>query len=193
MAGHAAHDPHAVPESSDARRGIRVLTVTVSDTRTSGTDESGPKLRALLHAAGFTLAEHRLVRDEQSLIAAVVRAVSMHDLADVLVTTGGTGIAPRDCTIEAIAPLLEKTLDGFGEAFRRLSWDDVGPRSVLSRALAGVAGGRVIVALPGSPRAVALAVEKLLVPLLEHAVALCRGEIAGHGHRHGEHGHGAHG
>ncbi len=188
MAGHGANDPHADAPST-GRRDIRILTVTVSDTRTSGTDESGPKLRALLEAAGYTLVEHRIVKDEPPLIAAVVRALSMHDLADVLVTTGGTGIAPRDCTIEALAPLLEKTLDGFGEAFRRLSWDDVGPRAVLSRALAGVAGGRVVVALPGSPRAVALAVEKLLVPLLEHAVALCRGELGGHGHRHG-HGHG---
>ncbi|HTQ08202.1 MAG TPA: molybdenum cofactor biosynthesis protein B [Polyangiaceae bacterium] len=186
MAGHAASDPDSQARAAEARRAIRILTVTVSDTRTSGTDESGPKLRALLAAAGFTLAEHRIVKDEPALIAAVVRAVSAHDLADVLVTTGGTGIAPRDCTIEAIGPLLEKTLDGFGEAFRRLSWDDVGPRSVLSRAIAGVAGGRVVVALPGSPRAVALAVEKLLAPLLEHAVALCRGETGGHGH--GKHG-----
>jgi len=183
MAGHGANDPHAGAPAT-GRADIRILTVTVSDTRTSGTDESGQRLRTLLQAAGYALAEHRIVKDEPQLIAAVVRAVSMHDLADVLVTTGGTGIAPRDCTIEALAPLLDKTLDGFGEAFRRLSWDDVGPRSVLSRAVAGVAGGRVVVALPGSPRAVTLAVEKLLVPLLEHAVALCRGEV-GHGHGHG--------
>jgi molybdenum cofactor biosynthesis protein B len=183
MADPGANDPHA-GAPSNARRDVRILTVTVSDTRTRTSDESGPRLRALLEAAGYTLAEHRIVEDEPPLIAAVVRAVASEDLADVLVTTGGTGIAPRDSTIEAVAPLLEKTLDGFGEAFRRLSWDDVGPRAVLSRALAGVAGGRVIVALPGSPRAVTLAVEKLLVPLLEHAVALCRGRTAHHGHGH---------
>jgi molybdopterin adenylyltransferase len=186
MVGHAANDPHAARGTPEARRRIRVLTVTVSDTRVSGTDESGPKLRALLEAAGFTLVEHRIVKDEPELIAAIVREVMSHDLAEAVITTGGTGIAPRDRTIEALAPLFEKTLDGFGEAFRRLSWDEVGPRAVLSRAVAGVAGGRFVAALPGSTRGVTLAVEALVVPLLEHAVSLCRGDAAPH--RHGAHG-----
>jgi molybdenum cofactor biosynthesis protein B len=169
---------------SEARRPIRVLTVTVSDTRSPGTDESGQRLRDLLSGAGFTLVPHRLVHDEPKEIQAVVRELVQADLADALVSTGGTGIAPRDQTYEALEPLLDKRLDGFGEAFRRLSWEDVGPRSVLSRAVAGVAGGRFVVALPGSPRAVTLAVEKLVIPLLEHAVALCRGESVHHAARH---------
>lgn len=181
MAGHAAKSSRE-PPFPPKRRPVRVLTVTVSDTRLPANDESGQRLRTLLEGAGFTLAEHRVVPDEPALVQAIVREVAEQDLADALVTTGGTGIAPRDQTFEAIAPLLDKRLDGFGEAFRRLSWDEVGPRSVLSRAIAGVARGRFVVALPGSPRAVTLAVEKLLIPLLEHAVALCRGEA---GHHHG--------
>jgi molybdenum cofactor biosynthesis protein B len=185
MTGNAAPPSHPSANRNEERRGIRVLTVTVSDTRTLGNDESGRLLGTLLGDAGFTLVEHRIVADEPALISAIVREVSAHDLADALVSTGGTGIAPRDRTYEALEALLEKRLDGFGEAFRRLSWDEVGPRAVLSRAVAGVAGGRFVAALPGSPRAVKLAVEKLLVPLLEHAVALCRG-AAGH-HHHGSH------
>jgi molybdenum cofactor biosynthesis protein B len=182
MSEHAHHEPHASDDPSEARRAIRVLTVTISDTRTSGTDESGQTLRELIGGAGFTLVEHRIVADEPALIARIVRELSDRNLADALLTTGGTGIAPRDRTIEALEPLFEKRLDGFGEAFRRLSWDEVGPRSVLSRAVAGVASGRFVAALPGSPRAVKLGVEKLLIPLLEHAVRLCRGESGKHHH-----------
>jgi molybdopterin adenylyltransferase len=98
-----------------------------------------------------------------------------------VVTTGGTGIAPRDRTYEAVEALLEKKLDGFGEAFRRLSWDEVGPRAVLSRAVAGVYRGRILAALPGSPKAVVLAVDRVLAPILAHAVALARGGRAPHG------------
>jgi len=184
MAGHAAKDPSNPPAEggTEARRAIRVLTVTVSDSRSTGSDESGQRLKALLEGAGFTLVAHRIVADEPALIRRIVRELSEQDLADALVTTGGTGIAPRDQTYEALEPLLEKRLDGFGEAFRRLSWDEVGPRSVLSRAVAGVISGRFVVALPGSPRAVTLAVEKLVIPLLEHAVALARGHAGQHHH-----------
>ncbi len=185
MTGHAAPDPHASSGSREARAAIRILTVTISDTRTPGDDESGRMLCTLLAEAGFTLTEHRIIADEPDLIRRVVEALAADDLADVLVSTGGTGIAPRDRTVEALEPVLQKRLDGFGEAFRRLSWDEVGPRAVLSRAVAGVAGGRFVAALPGSPRAVKLAVEKLLVPLLEHAVALCRGETKHHQRGHG--------
>jgi molybdenum cofactor biosynthesis protein B len=158
------------------RRAIRVFTVTVSDTRSPGTDESGIRLRMMLEAAGYSLAPHQIVQDEPAAIQELVRELIQYDLGDAMVTTGGTGIAPRDRTYEAIEPLLETKLDGFGEAFRRLSWDEVGARAVLSRAMAGVVGGRFIACLPGSPRAVALAADKLLIPLLEHAVALCRGD-----------------
>lgn len=153
-----------------------MFTVTVSDSRTPGTDESGVRLRMMLEAAGYSLAPHQIVTDDAPAIQELVRELIEYNLGDAMVTTGGTGIAPRDRTYEAIEPLLETKLDGFGEAFRRLSWDDVGARSVLSRAVAGVVSGRFIACLPGSPRAVALATDKILIPLLEHAVALCRGD-----------------
>jgi molybdenum cofactor biosynthesis protein B len=104
--------------------------------------------------------------------------------ADVgaVVLTGGTGIAPRDRAVEVLAPLFDKVLDGFGEAFRRLSWDAVGPRAILSRAVAGTIQGKVVVALPGSPAAVRLGVEQLLAPTLAHAVALASGKGGHHHH-----------
>jgi molybdenum cofactor biosynthesis protein B len=156
------------------RHDIRVATITVSDTRTEADDEGGRKLRELLAAAGFALAPHAIVRDEPDLLRAAMERCA-DDATDVIVTTGGTGIAPRDQTYEAVAALLEKRLDGFGEAFRRLSWDAIGPKAVLSRAVAGVWRGRVVVALPGSPSALGLAVSEILAPILPHAVGLLRG------------------
>jgi molybdenum cofactor biosynthesis protein B len=154
--------------------------VTVSDTRTDRDDVSGNTLRARLEAAGFVVTWSAIVRDEPSELRRLVARVCDDDLADAVVTTGGTGIAPRDQTYEALEALLEKKLDGFGEAFRRLSWDEVGPRAVLSRAVAGVYRRRIVVALPGSPRAVTLAVDRVLAPILPHAVALVRGDAPGH-------------
>jgi molybdenum cofactor biosynthesis protein B len=159
---------------------VRVAIVTVSDTRTEADDEGGAKLRALLEAAGFAVTNARIVRDEPDALRATIAEVCDGDLADAIVTTGGTGIAPRDQTYEAIDALLEKRLDGFGEAFRRLSWEQVGAKSVLSRAVAGTHRGRIVAALPGSPKALALAVEAILAPILPHAVALASGKKHGH-------------
>ncbi len=166
--------------SSDPRPPVRVAAITVSDTRGESNDEGGKRLRDRLEAAGFTVPFRAIVRDEPSELHAVIARVCDEDLADAIVTTGGTGLAARDRTYEALAPLLEKTLDGFGEAFRRLSWDQIGPRAVLSRAIAGLHRGRVIAALPGSPNAVALAIDGVLAPILAHAVALARGDKHGH-------------
>jgi molybdenum cofactor biosynthesis protein B len=163
-----------------AERPLRLAAVTVSDTRTAADDESGATLRERLGAAGFVVSMRAIVRDEPSEVRAVITRICDEDLADAIVTTGGTGVAPRDGTYEAIEALLEKKLDGFGEAFRRLSWDQIGARAVLSRAVAGVHRGRVVAALPGIPRAVALGVDRILAPLLPHAAALARGEKHGH-------------
>jgi molybdenum cofactor biosynthesis protein B len=157
-----------------------VAAVTVSDTRTAADDEGGATLVARLEAAGFTVTLREIVKDEPEAIRAVVARVCDEDLADAVVTTGGTGVAPRDRTFEAVEALLDKKLDGFGEAFRRLSWDEVGPRAVLSRAIAGTHRGRVLAALPGSPKAVVLAVDRVLGPILAHAVALARGDAPRH-------------
>jgi molybdenum cofactor biosynthesis protein B len=160
------------------RSHVRVATVTVSDTRTTSDDAGGKLLRELLSTAGFTLAAHAIVLDEPAALrAAIEDGVAA---ADAVVTTGGTGITPRDQTYEALDALLEKHLDGFGEAFRRLSWDAIGPRAILSRALAGVYRQRVIVALPGSPAAVELAITDIVAPVLVHAVALASGRSGQH-------------
>lgn len=156
-------------------RAARVVTVTVSDTRTEADDASGAALRERLASFGHDLVRHAIVRDEREAIRAVIDAVIAGDEADAVVLTGGTGIAPRDVTYEAVAAMLDKTLDGFGEAFRRVSWDEIGPRAILSRAVAGVRGATVIVALPGSTAAVRTGVDKVLGPTLGHMVALLRG------------------
>jgi molybdopterin adenylyltransferase len=165
---------------SDSERKVRVAAVTVSDTRTSADDKGGARLRQRLEAAGFVVSLRAIVRDEPDEIQALMGRICDEDLADAVVTTGGTGLAPRDRTYEAISALLDKRLDGFGEAFRRLSWDEMGPRAVLSRAVAGVHRGRVVAALPGSPNAVILAVDRILAPILAHATALARGDKHGH-------------
>jgi molybdenum cofactor biosynthesis protein B len=165
---------------SEGNPGVRVAAITVSDTRTVADDEGGKRLHDRLEAAGFAVSFRAIVRDEPSELRALLARVCDEDLADAIVTTGGTGLSPRDQTYEALAPLLEKTLDGFAEAFRRLSWDEIGPRAVLSRAIAGTYRGRVVAALPGSPNAVTLAVDRVLAPILAHATALARGSKHGH-------------
>jgi molybdenum cofactor biosynthesis protein B len=158
--------------------GIRIATITCSDTRTESDDEGGALLRSLLGAAGFTIASHQIVREDLELVRGAVRDIAASEDVDAIVLTGGTGIGPRDVTIDAIGPLLDKTLPGFGEAFRRLSWDQVGARSILSNATAGVALAKIVVALPGSPKAVRLAIEALVAPTLAHMVALAQGRTA---------------
>jgi molybdenum cofactor biosynthesis protein B len=150
---------------------VRVATLTISDTRTAADDLGGALLGERLRAAGAVVVSHARVTDDRAAIVAAVEALLALDTLDAIVTTGGTGIAPRDQTLEAVGPLLEKTL----EAFRRLSWEQVGARAILSRAVAGVARGKVIALLPGSPKAVALAVDAVLGPTLGHMVALLRG------------------
>jgi molybdenum cofactor biosynthesis protein B len=154
-----------------------VATITVSDSRTSETDSGGALLRKLLKDARFNLGTHAIVRDDIDDIQRAVRAVAG---VDAVVLTGGTGIGPRDVTVEAVEPLFVRKLEGFGEAFRRLSWDQVGARAVLSRATAGTIGSTLVFVLPGSPKAVTLGVETLVVPLLQHAMHM----ITGGGHDH---------
>jgi molybdenum cofactor biosynthesis protein B len=161
---------------------VRVATITLSDTRTLEDDESGRTLGELLREGGYAIVSHAILREEPDLLVRAVNGVASGDVADAIVTTGGTGVAPRDRTIEALAPLFDKTIDGFGEAFRRLSWDEIGPNAILSRAVAGVVGGRVVIALPGSVKAVRLAITKLIVPTLAHAVALASGKGGVHAH-----------
>jgi molybdenum cofactor biosynthesis protein B len=149
-----------------------IVTVTVSDTRTSADDASGAALVEEL--AAFTLVRHAIVRDDAGAIHEVIAGAQRENI-DAIVFTGGTGIAPRDVTYEAVAAKLDKTLDGFGEAFRRLSWDEIGPRAILSRATAGTIGKMLVFLLPGSTKAVRLGAKQLIAPVLAHAVDLANG------------------
>jgi molybdenum cofactor biosynthesis protein B len=149
---------------------VRLALLTVSDTRTEATDTSGAAMAELLAAGGHVVVERAIVRDEPSQVRSHVERWLARDDVDVVVTSGGTGITSRDSTFEALSGLFEKTLDGFGELFRFLSFQDIGPAAMLSRAAAGVVRGRVIVLLPGSEAAVRLAMSRLLVPELGHLV-----------------------
>lgn len=156
---------------------VRCYVLTVSDTRTEATDRGGPLIRELLQAAGHQVLGYRIVRDEQhAIVAAVNTASDGIDDPEVICITGGSGIGQRDVTPEALRPLLTKELPGFGEVFRVLSWQEVGPATMLSRAFAGVIGRTLIFVLPGSTNAVRLAMEKLIVPELGHLVREVRPE-----------------
>lgn len=148
------------------RLGFAVLTV--SDSRTPETDGSGDAIRRLAAAAGHRVVVSRIVPDEQAAVRAAVRELLAADGVDMLVASGGTGFAPRDVTCEAVAPLLERRVDGFGELFRMLSWEEIGSAAMLSRAVAGLAHDTLIFALPGSRAGVWLALEKLILPELAH-------------------------
>ncbi|MEN1679462.1 MAG: MogA/MoaB family molybdenum cofactor biosynthesis protein [Planctomycetota bacterium] len=149
---------------------VRCLVITVSDTRTDRDDRGGSLAVELLEAAGHMVKEKRIVPDEPSLIAAAVNEASQDESMDAVLLTGGTGVSARDQTPEAIAPLLTKELPGYGELLRQLSYEEIGPMALLSRAVGGVAGGTIVLTMPGSPAAVRLAVEKVIAPTLSHLV-----------------------
>jgi molybdenum cofactor biosynthesis protein B len=154
---------------AEAPRAVRVAVLTISDTRTTDTDSSGRAIAELLDASGHQVVARAIVRDDPDAVIGFIDA-QLAGPAQVIVTTGGTGITSRDATYEALDRRLEKRLDGFGELFRMLSYNDIGPAAMMSRACAGLVGGRVVVALPGAEAAVRLAMTKLLLPELPHLV-----------------------
>ena len=168
------HDEHR----HEAPRSVRIFVVTASDTRGEAEDESGAFLRSAALAAGHALAGYRIVRDEPEALRAALAAAAEAG-AEVVIVNGGTGIAARDRTYEAVAGLLEKRLDGFGELFRMLSYDEIGAAAMLSRAVAGVWGGRAVFSVPGSRAAVRLAWEKLIGPEIGHVVRELRKDAKG--------------
>ena len=147
---------------------VRCFVLTISDTRTAGTDTSGDAIAQALAGAGHEVAGRRIVRDDPAAVGEIVRTESAN--VQVIVTTGGTGITARDSTYEAISTLLDKKLDGFGELFRMLSYEEIGSAAMLSRACAGSIGTTAIFSLPGSEAAVRLAMEKLILPEIGHVV-----------------------
>ena len=148
----------------------RCAVLTVSDTRTLQTDKGGQIIKDALVQAGHVIAAYAIVKDEPARIESQCKLWLQPEDLDVILTTGGTGIARRDTTIEVVGRLLEHRLDGFGELFRMLSWEEIGAAAMLSRALAGLAGETLIFAMPGSSNAVNLAMSKLIIPELPHLV-----------------------
>jgi molybdopterin adenylyltransferase len=152
---------------------VQCAVITVSDTRTVETDRSGQLIQQLLRTAGHDLISYTIVPDEPEQIQAQMAQLSL--TVETVICNGGTGIAPRDTTYDAIEHLLEKRLPGFGELFRALSYAEIGSRAIASRAVAGVYQGRLVFSVPGSSNAVRLAMEQLILPELRHLVGQLKG------------------
>lgn len=167
------HEEHR-HDYRDLRAHVAVLTV--SSSKSPATDAAGRSARDLLAAAGHSVADYRVVRDDRRAIAAAVRGWVQK--VDVVVVTGGTGVTRDDVTVEALRPLFDKELPGFGEVFRALSRKRVGGAAFLSRATAGVVKSTAVFCLPGSPGGVRLALKSILLPELPHLVGLLRREIS---------------
>lgn len=150
---------------------VRCAVVTVSDSRSIETDVSGPLMRRLLTDAGHSVTEQALLRNDESLVRGYIEVqLTRHDV-DAIFLSGGTGLGSKDRTVEAVRPLLDKELPGFGEIFRVLSFQEqVGTAAILSRAVAGGARGKFIASMPGSAAAVELAMTRILLPELRHAL-----------------------
>jgi molybdopterin adenylyltransferase len=155
-------------EAAAVRRPVTVAVVTVSDSRTPETDVNGRYLRERIEGAGHVLASYRIVRDEPLEVIEALEELAGDPSVRIILFNGGTGISSRDRTYDALAGRLEKTLPGFGELFRMLSWEQVGAAAMLSRAVGGVYRGAVVFSTPGSPAAVKLAWERLIEPELRH-------------------------
>lgn len=149
---------------------ISVAVLTISDTRTPETDTGGNVIVELMQEAGHEISRREIVRDDAPHIEIVLQELLSDAEVDAIITTGGTGISARDTTYEVVSRLIDKKLDGFGEIFRMLSYEEIGAAAILSRAVAGAAGSKFVACLPGSTNAVRLAIEKLLVPEISHVV-----------------------
>jgi len=159
-----------VEHKAQAPASISCYILTVSDTRTPDTDSGGDAIRDLLEQAGHTITGRDIVRDEPRDVSARVSERLGDARTQIIITTGGTGITSRDGTYEAVNQLLDKRLDGFGELFRMLSFQEIGAAAMMSRATAGTARGKAVFELPGSPNAVRLAMTRLIIPELGHVV-----------------------
>lgn len=155
----------------EAPASVRCMVVTVSDTRTTDTDKSGQLMRELLEQSGYVVADYRIVKDEYEQIRALLREAAASDAIEAVLLNGGTGIALRDTTYEAVRDSLDKEMPGFGELFRYLSYaEDIGTAAILSRAVAGVSASTAVFSMPGSTGAVRLAMTKIIVPELRHVM-----------------------
>jgi molybdopterin adenylyltransferase len=154
----------------ESPKSVRCAVVTVSDTRTLETDRGGLLVAELLTAGGHQLASREIVPDDPAKIRPLLERLADPANVDAILLTGGTGITARDQTFETVSALLEKTMPGYGELFRMLSYEDIGPAAMLSRAIGGVLPNVILLTMPGSVAAVRLAMEKLIVPEIGHLV-----------------------
>jgi molybdenum cofactor biosynthesis protein B len=164
------HEHHA-----RSSRHIACAVLTVSDTRTETTDTSGARLKDLLAAAGHEVVRYSIVVDDPERIRQALEPLFADAAVQAIFVTGGTGIAPRDTTFEAVRSLFDKEIEGFGELFRMLSYQEIGAAAMLSRATAGIVAGKPLFSMPGSMAAVELAMRKLALPELGHVVHLLEG------------------
>lgn len=167
-----ATDADSVPREHKAHapKNIRCFVLTISDSKNPETDTSGSLIRELLEKAGHTVVGAAIVKDEPPEVQSMIRSQWADPQVQVIIMTGGTGITSRDSTLEAVEAMLDKRLPGFGELFRFLSYQEIGPAAMLSRAQAGTSQGRIVFSLPGSPNACRLALERLIIPELGHLV-----------------------
>jgi molybdopterin adenylyltransferase len=163
-----------IPHPDTENVSISCAVITVSDTRDETSDRSGQLIKELLTSANHQTTSYTIIKDEPTQIQGLLVELSNRADVDVLIFNGGTGIAPRDTTYDAIAILLEKTIPGFGEIFRFLSYQEIGSRAIASRAVAGIYQQKLIFCLPGSSNAVKLAMTQLILPELNHLVKQLR-------------------
>ncbi|HEX8322318.1 MAG TPA: MogA/MoaB family molybdenum cofactor biosynthesis protein [Tepidisphaeraceae bacterium] len=161
---------YAGHQKAAAGEAPRCAVITLSDTRTAATDDSGNLIRRLIGESGFAVTASALLPDEPAALRDALEDLLARDDVDAILTNGGTGIARRDLTIAVVEQIIDVPLPGFGELFRMLSWEQIGAGAMLSRAVGGVARGRLVFAMPGSPKAVELAMTKLVLPELKHLV-----------------------
>ncbi len=166
----APHKQHEAQGPSS----VRCAVITVSDSRTLETDTGGKAVMDHLTAAGHSVVCREIVPDEPSRMKPLLLSLRERDDVDVILMTGGTGITSRDQTFETVSGLLDKSLPGYGEIFRMLSYQDIGPAAILSRAIGGLMGRKVLLTMPGSPAAVRLAMEKIIVPQIPHLMREAR-------------------
>ena len=156
---------------------LRIMVITISDTRNPSTDKSGRLMIDLLQREDFILEDYRIVKDDRHAIKAALLDGCRCQEIDVILTNGGTGLSRRDVTYEVMNTLFEKTIPGYAELFRMLSYEEIGSAAMLSRATAGIAEGTVIFSTPGSTGAVKLAMEKLILPEIIHIVGEIRKDL----------------
>ena len=163
------YDQHIREAAADPAAAVaRCAVVTLSDTRTPETDKSGRRIQELVHGAGHAVVDYQLIPDDPAKLRPLLEALLGRYDVDVVLTNGGTGISRRDQTVDVVEGVIEQPLPGFGELFRMLSWEQIGSGAMLSRAAGGVARDKLLFAMPGSTKAVELAMSKLILPELRH-------------------------